>query len=102
MRPLLIALPWLLFTSGFAHASGTSRALVSTGSLFSSSYLTSSDRKLVSAAQDDASVFIASEGSVRGPYLEAALRQVRAAHPDLRATDMELASAVLANPPTLD
>ncbi|HAB05682.1 MAG TPA: ribonucleotide reductase, partial [Alcanivorax sp.] len=32
----------------------------------------------------------------RGPYLEAMLQQLRSEQPQLEATDMELASAILA------
>lgn len=48
------------------------------------------------AAQDDAGSFVASEGAIRGPFLEAAIRQARAENPGLQATDMELANAILA------
>ncbi|WP_320077442.1 DUF2388 domain-containing protein [Klebsiella pneumoniae] len=33
---------------------------------------------------------------MRGPYLEAALQKLRNDNPDLQASDMELASAILA------
>jgi uncharacterized protein (TIGR02448 family) len=48
------------------------------------------------AAQDDAGSFVASDGGIRGPYLEAAMQKVRADNPGLQATDMELANAILA------
>ncbi|MNJ72461.1 hypothetical protein D3C77_691120 [compost metagenome] len=47
-------------------------------------------------ARDDASSFVASNGEIRGPYLEAALQRIRSEHPDLKATDSELANAILA------
>ncbi len=34
--------------------------------------------------------------AIRGPYLEAAMQKVRADNPDLKASDMELANAILA------
>ncbi|MET3716295.1 uncharacterized protein (TIGR02448 family) [Pseudomonas sp. PvP001] len=61
-----------------------------------SSYLTFKDHKLIIAAQDDAGSFVASEGGIRGPYLEAAIQKVRAQNPGLEASDMDLANAILA------
>ena len=63
-------------------------------------YSTFKDKKIVVAAQDDASSFIASGGTIRGAYLEAALRQIRRDHPGLQASDQELATAILARPET--
>ncbi|MGF6556800.1 hypothetical protein ABIA48_003180 [Pseudomonas sp. S30_BP2TU TE3576] len=40
--------------------------------------------------------FVASDGGIRGPYLEAAMQKVRTDNPGLQATDMELANAILA------
>lgn len=61
-------------------------------------YSTFKDKKIVVAAQDDASSFIASGGTIRGAYLEAALQQIRREHPGLQASDQELAAAILAQP----
>ncbi|MCO8310074.1 DUF2388 domain-containing protein [Pseudomonas mandelii] len=72
------------------------RNVLTSGATTGTSYLTSKDHKLVVAAQDDASSFVASEGTIRGPYLEAAMQKVRADNPGLQATDMELANAILA------
>ena len=47
-------------------------------------------------AREDAGTFVASNGEIRGPYLEAMLQQLRSEQPQLQATDMELASAILA------
>ena len=47
-------------------------------------------------AREDAVSFVASNGEIRGPYLEAALQQMRREQPDLQASDMELATAILA------
>ena len=60
-------------------------------------YSTFTDEKLVVAAHDDASSFVASGGAIRGAYLEAALQQIRRDHPGLKASDEELASAMLAS-----
>ena len=59
-------------------------------------YSTFKDEKIVVAAQDDASSFVASGGAIRGAYLEAALQQIRSQHPELQASDEQLASAILA------
>ncbi|MGF6328113.1 uncharacterized protein (TIGR02448 family) [Pseudomonas sp. BS3782 TE3695] len=72
------------------------RNVLTSGATTGTSYLTSRDHKLVVAAQDDAGSFVASDGAIRGPYLEAAIQKVRADHPGLQATDMELANAILA------
>jgi uncharacterized protein (TIGR02448 family) len=72
------------------------RNVLTSGATTGTSYLTSRDHKLVVAAQDDAGSFVASDGAIRGPYLEAAIQKVRANHPGLQATDMELANAILA------
>jgi uncharacterized protein (TIGR02448 family) len=72
------------------------RDILSYGATTASTYLTFKDKKLIVPARDDASSYVASGGQIRGPYLEAALKQLRAEHPDLQASDMELASAILA------
>jgi uncharacterized protein (TIGR02448 family) len=73
------------------------RNVISSGATTASTYLTSKDHKMVLAAQDDAGSFVASDGNIRGPFLESALQKVRADNPGLQATDMELANAILAN-----
>lgn len=70
-----------------ATSAGTSASL----------YSTFKDDKLVLAAADDASSFVASGGAIRGAYLEAALQQIRRDHPGLEASDEELAGAILAS-----
>ena len=72
------------------------RDIISSGATTASTYLTFKDDKLIVAARDDASSFVASNGEIRGPYLEAALQRIRSEHPDLKATDSELARAILA------
>lgn len=81
---------------GSAMADSFWRNVLSSGATTGSTYLTFKDHKLIIAAQDDAGSFVASEGSIRGPYLEAAIQKVRAANPELQASDMELANAILA------
>ncbi|WP_371926116.1 DUF2388 domain-containing protein [Pseudomonas sp. LPB0260] len=94
--PLLAALS---LATAPAFAETTWRDILSSGATTASTYLTFKDKKLIVPAQDDASSFIASAGQIRGPYLEAALQQVRREHPDLQASDMELAGAILASEP---
>ncbi|WP_342244208.1 DUF2388 domain-containing protein [Pseudomonas sp. OTU5201] len=95
-----IALP---YTSAMArdHNDDLLRNLISTGATTASTYLTSGgDDKLVGPVQDDASSFIASEGEIRGPYLEAELQRLRSENPELQArSDLELAGAILTAEP---
>ncbi|WP_434697939.1 DUF2388 domain-containing protein [Pseudomonas sp. Z1-14] len=81
---------------GSAMADTFWRNVISSGATTGSTYLTFKDNKLIVAAQDDAGSFVASDGGIRGPYLEAAMQKVRADNPSLQATDMELANAILA------
>jgi uncharacterized protein (TIGR02448 family) len=81
---------------GSAMADGFWRDVISSGATTGSTYLTFKDHKLIVAAQDDAGSFVASDGGIRGPFLEAAIEQVRRDNPGLKATDMELANAILA------
>src|SRR6218665_2458513 len=76
------------------------RNVLSSGATTGSFYLTSRhDHKVIVNAQEDAGSFIASDGAICGPYLEAALQKVRAEHPGLQASDNELAQAILAAEP---
>ncbi|MDZ5432952.1 DUF2388 domain-containing protein [Pseudomonas fluorescens] len=81
---------------GSAMADSFWRNVLTSGATTGSTYLTFKDQKLIVAAQDDAGSFVASDGGIRGPYLEAAMQKVRADNPGLQATDMELANAILA------
>ncbi|WHS63306.1 DUF2388 domain-containing protein [Pseudomonas sp. G2-4] len=81
---------------GSAMADTFWRNVISSGATTGSTYLTFKDHKLIVAAQDDAGSFVASDGGIRGPYLEAAMQKVRADNPGLQASDMELANAILA------
>lgn len=81
-----------------AAADGMLRDILSSGATTASTYLTFKDRKLVAAAEEDASSFVASAGEIRGPHLESALQQLRSSDPRLqKVDDMELASAILAS-----
>ncbi|TDF83135.1 DUF2388 domain-containing protein [Pseudomonas sp. H9] len=82
--------------------SGSAQALdLTTANLVVSGYVTSKvtsapfDRKLLRDAQDDAALFVASDGQMRGARLQAALHRVRQANYQLHASDLELAQAIL-------
>lgn len=95
--PIVIATAALLtLPMSSAFASGFWRDVISSGATTGSTYLTFKDHKLVAAAQEDAGSFVASDGAIRGPFLEAAMRQVRADNPGVHASDMDLANAILA------
>jgi len=71
------------------------RHVLSSGATTGSTYLSFRHHKLIVAAQDDADSYVASNGSIKGPYLEAAMQQVRSENPGLKASDMDLANAIL-------
>ncbi|HDZ57245.1 MAG TPA: DUF2388 domain-containing protein [Pseudomonas xinjiangensis] len=52
--------------------------------------------KVVLQARDDAASFVGSGGDVRGVRLEAALIHIRQKAPQVEASDMQLAEAILA------
>ncbi|KTC33269.1 MAG: DUF2388 domain-containing protein [Pseudomonas sp.] len=96
LKTAVVTIALLSLPIGSAMADTFWRNVISSGATTGSTYLTFKDHKLIVAAQDDAGSFVASEGSIRGPYLEAAMQKVRADNPGLQATDMELANAILA------
>ncbi len=92
---LLVSLASLVWT-GSAHAfDSTTQGLVKTG--YATSQVTTGpfDSKLIIAAQDDAAVFVATDGQVRGARLQAAMAYIRQSQPKLHADDLELAQAIL-------
>jgi uncharacterized protein (TIGR02448 family) len=94
----LVPLVLLPFAAGSAMADAEFwRHAATSGATTGSSYLTSrdDDHKMVVATQDDASAFLASGGEIRGPYLEAALREMRNVTPGTAASDMDLATKIL-------
>nr|WP_294972303.1 DUF2388 domain-containing protein [uncultured Pseudomonas sp.] len=97
--PAVLALTLLPLASAMAEDNDFWRSVLTSGATTASSYLTSrDDHKLVGPARDDAASFIATDGAIRGPYLESALLQMRSANPALaNASDAELASALLAS-----
>ena len=86
-------------TSLAAHAgsfAGTTGGAAAAGSSASSGS-SSGDDKVVAVAREDAALFVASDGVIRGARLEAALRQLRERDPAARAaSDLRLAQAILA------
>lgn len=92
----------LLLTGNASAASFTGTTDMVVGALVNTvdatSDLTSSlrDDKLVLDARDDAARFVASQGEARGAHLEAALLHIRAQQPQLGASDLQLAEAILA------
>lgn len=92
----VVTLALLSLPVGSAMADGFLRDVISSGATTGSTYLTFKDHKLIVAAQDDAGSFVASDGGIRGPFLEAAIEQVRHDNPGLKASDMDLANAILA------
>ena len=89
----LIALPMSAFASSFAGTSAGSASGASSNSSGSSS----GDDKVLLDAREDAAGFVASNGEIRGAWLEAALIQLRERDVAARdASDMELARKILA------
>lgn len=95
-KTLFAAFTLALVPVASAMADGLVRDILSSGATTASTYMTFKDDKLVIPAREDAGSFVASNGEIRGPYLEAMLQQLRSEQPQLDATDMELASAILA------
>ena len=54
------------------------------------------DDKIVREARDEAASFVGSAGEIRSARLEGALSHIRQQLPQLQATDVELAQAILA------
>ena len=97
IRPILfcalIALPMSVFAFSFAGTSAGSASGASSNSSGSSS----GDDKVLLDAREDAAGFVASNGAIRGAWLEAALIQLRERDAAARdASDMALARKILA------
>lgn len=62
-----------------------------------SSYTTKRDKVIVQA-QNDAAAFVASNGQIRGVYLESAFTHIRSHYPiNQQTTDIELAKLILSH-----
>ena len=95
MRFSLLALLALCWTQSAYAFDMTTQNVVLSGYVTSKVTSAPFDHKLIRAAQDDAAVFIASDGQTRGAQLESALRYLRQNQPKLSASDLELAQTIL-------
>jgi uncharacterized protein (TIGR02448 family) len=97
MRRLIIISSLLLcLPVGSAMADVDAKDVATSAGVSASLYSTFKDDKLMIPARDDASSFVASDGAIRGVYLEQVLQRIRQEHPDLNsASDEELARAIL-------
>ncbi|WP_095055779.1 DUF2388 domain-containing protein [Pseudomonas sp. Irchel s3b2] len=93
---LLISSLVLCLPVGSAMADVEAKDVATSAGVSASLYSTFKDDKIVIPARDDASSFVASGGTIRGVYLESVLKEIRQNHPDLKASDEELARAILA------
>ena len=96
MRSYSIVLLFLGLTAGAAQAFDVTTAGVVQTS-YVSSQLTSApfDNKLIAEAREDAAGFVASDGQLTAVRLQAAMAHLRQEHPELAASDLELAEAIL-------
>lgn len=96
MRSFSIAILLLAFSTGSAQAFDVTTAGVVQSS-YVSSQLTSApfDNKLIDDAREDAAGFVASEGQHIAARLQAAMSHLRQTYPELAASDLELAEAIL-------
>ena len=95
MRFSLLALLALCWSQSANAFDLTTQNVVLSGYVTSKVTSAPFDHKLIRAAQDDAAVFIASDGQTRGAQLESALRYLRQNQPKLSASDLELAQTIL-------
>lgn len=96
MRRLLIASSLVLcLPLGSALADVDAKDVATSAGVSASLYSTFKDDKRILPARDDASSFVASGGAIRGVYLESMMRRIRQDNPDLKASDEEIARAIL-------
>lgn len=53
--------------------------------------------KMIVEAKDDAAVFVATQGQVRGVYLQRALEYIRRNNPKFVASDLQIAERIIAH-----
>lgn len=102
-RLFIIAICSLFSTQVFAFGATTNsiKDLATSGATLGSSASSASSKlskkdKVIMQAQNDAAVFVASKGNIRGVYLENALHHIRAYYPNIaQNTDQALAEAIL-------
>lgn len=95
-RLLLISSLVLCLPAASAMADVDAKDVATSAGVSASLYSTFKDDKIMIPARDDASSFVASGGTIRGVYLESVLQEIRQNHPDLQASDEDLAKAILA------
>ncbi|TDF84156.1 DUF2388 domain-containing protein [Pseudomonas sp. H9] len=96
MRRLLIASSLVLcMPLGSALADVDAKDVATSAGISASLYSTFKDDKRIIPARDEASSFIASGGAIRGVYLEAMVQRVRQEYPGLKASDEDIARAIL-------
>ncbi len=95
MRFSLLALLALCWTQSAYAFDMTTQNVVLSGYVTSKVTSAPFDHKLIRAAQDDAAVFVASDGQIRGAQMESALRYLRQNPPKLNVSDLELAQIIL-------
>ena len=94
-RPVLAVIATLSISTQVLAFDVTTQSLVKTG--YATSQVTTGpfESKLIIAARDDAAMFVASDGQLRGARLESAIEYLRQSRPKLHASDLELAQAIL-------
>jgi len=93
---LLVAATSASASSFVATTDMVGRAVVATTDTSSDISSSLKDDKIVLAARDDAASYVASQSAIRGVQLEAALQHIRQQAPQLVASDLQLAEAILA------
>ncbi|UVM52921.1 MULTISPECIES: DUF2388 domain-containing protein [unclassified Pseudomonas] len=94
-RLLLVSSLVLCLPFGSAMARVDAGDVATSAGVSASLYSTFKDHKMAIPARDDASSFVASGGTIRGVYLESVLKEIRQNHPGLKASDEDLARAIL-------
>ncbi|RWU19052.1 hypothetical protein DM813_22305 [Pseudomonas alkylphenolica] len=95
-RLLLVSSLVVCLPIGSALADVDAGDVATSAGVSASLYSTFKDDKRIIPARDDASSFIASNGAIRGVYLESMMQRVRQEHPGLKASDEDIARAILA------
>ncbi|VVM40976.1 hypothetical protein PS662_00286 [Pseudomonas fluorescens] len=94
-RLIIISSLVLCLPFGSAFAKVDAGDVATSAGVSASLYSTFKDDKLMIPARDDASSFVASDGAIRGVYLESVMQRIRQDNPGLNASDEELARAIL-------
>ncbi|PKH36762.1 hypothetical protein BI292_24860 [Pseudomonas sp. 43NM1] len=94
-RMLFVSSLVLCLPFGSAYARVDAGDVATSAGVSASLYSTFKDHKMVIPARDDVSAFVASDGAIRGVYMESVLKQIRQDNPGLNATDEDLANAIL-------